>query len=110
MAEIKLPAACEQALKSMTKNGVITKELQWRWENHRYLLFTVIMQQLCPFFGFKPEDPDNKQEVQDAWKAWCEAVSDGYMVESSNGGKKFAAKGYCAEKPEASKPSSEFKL
>ena len=110
MAEIKLSKACVTALDAMKANGILKPELQWRWTDMRYLLFTIVMQVLGPEMGFDYRNPDNREEVQAAWKAWQEAIDEGFMVESSNGGAKFAKKGYCASKPEAAKAASEFKV
>lgn len=98
MAEVKLNAAQENILKAMTEQKAISPEALWRWENMRTAHWLFFRRVICPELGIKPNDPELKEEFSTAWAKYREFASDGYMFESSNAGKKFAAKGYCAKR------------
>lgn len=101
--ETKISERVTALLKAMSDQKAIAPDQLWRWENMRTLHWLFIRRVILPELGVKPNDPDLKDEMTAAWKAYCEFASEGYMFESSNAGKKFADKGYCAKRAEAAK-------
>lgn len=96
--ETKLGKEVEKLLKGMTDAKAIAPEALWKWQDMRVLHWLFIRRVLLPELGVNPLDPTLKEEMSAAWKAYCEFASDGYMFESSNAGKKFADKGFCAKR------------
>jgi hypothetical protein len=105
--ETKLGAKVTELLKAMSDQKAIAPEQLWKWENMRTLHWLFIRRVILPEMGVNPADPNLKEEITAAWKAYCEFADAGYMFESSNAGSKFAEKGYCAKRATAAKVSVE---